>query len=600
MHSMASRAVGQCPGVAQVQVKMGGAAAAGRPPRAGGAGATLTRQPAAAPRPADLIPEVRAHDRGVLGQGRGRQVDGGREPGAGAAADGATVGIIDADVYGPDVPLMLGAQRASPGMFENRIIPVEAHGIKMMSIGLLVNEREPLVWRGPMIHSFIQQMLQGRELGRARLPRLRHAARHRRRAALALAGDAAQRRGDGDDAAGRGAARRAQGASACSSELNVPILGVVENMSYFVVPALRPAHAHLRRGRRPAGGRRVRRAAARRRSRSIPRRAWAATRARRSRVAPARLGAGARRSASWRAAVDARGSTTLAALELPAEDQLTRRAWRHRRRSLPIFPLPDVTFFPHTLLPLHVFEARYRAMVTDALARDRRLAVVQAPARLRGELRGQAGRHAVAGVGRDRAAASGWRPAASTSCSGARGACGSSASCRATRSIAWCAAEPLERRRADRRRRRRSPARIRDALPAAARRARPPGRPARHRAGRGPGRRRDRRPGRGRRAARRRRCARRCWRRSTSSARARARSRGGARGARERAHGRARRVRRRPARWRCSRWLAARCSAPRRSGARAGRGSACASATCPSRRWTSSSSATASARASAS
>ena len=44
---------------------------------------------------------------------------------------------------------------------------------------------------------------------------------------------------------------------------------------------------------------------------------------------------------------------------------------------VPIFPLPDVTFFPHTLLPLHVFEARYRAMVMDALARDRRLCVVK-------------------------------------------------------------------------------------------------------------------------------------------------------------------------------------------------------------------------------
>ena len=43
---------------------------------------------------------------------------------------------------------------------------------------------------------------------------------------------------------------------------------------------------------------------------------------------------------------------------------------------LPIFPLPDLTFFPHTLLPLHIFEPRYRAMVTDCLARDRRLAIV--------------------------------------------------------------------------------------------------------------------------------------------------------------------------------------------------------------------------------
>ena len=45
--------------------------------------------------------------------------------------------------------------------------------------------------------------------------------------------------------------------------------------------------------------------------------------------------------------------------------------------TLPIFPLPDVTFFPHTMLPLHVFEARYRAMITDALARDRKIAVVR-------------------------------------------------------------------------------------------------------------------------------------------------------------------------------------------------------------------------------
>src|SRR3989442_5556792 len=65
---------------------------------------------------------------------------------------------MDADVYGPDLPLMLGT-RGRPGMFDNRIIPVEAHGLKVMSIGLLVGEKEPLVWRGPMIPSVIQQML---------------------------------------------------------------------------------------------------------------------------------------------------------------------------------------------------------------------------------------------------------------------------------------------------------------------------------------------------------------------------------------------------------------------------------------------------------
>jgi ATP-binding protein involved in chromosome partitioning len=53
---------------------------------------------------------------------------------------------------------MLGT-KGRPGMFDNKILPVEAHGLKVMSIGLLVNEREAVVWRGPMIHSFIQQML---------------------------------------------------------------------------------------------------------------------------------------------------------------------------------------------------------------------------------------------------------------------------------------------------------------------------------------------------------------------------------------------------------------------------------------------------------
>jgi len=67
--------------------------------------------------------------------------------------------------------------------------------------------------------------------------------------------------------------------------------------------------------------------------------------------------------------------------------------------TLPIFPLPDVTFFPHTLLPLHVFEARYRAMVTDALARDRRLAVVKLKPGFEASYAGKPAVHAVAGAG---------------------------------------------------------------------------------------------------------------------------------------------------------------------------------------------------------
>ena len=66
---------------------------------------------------------------------------------------------------------------------------------------------------------------------------------------------------------------------------------------------------------------------------------------------------------------------------------------------LPIFPLPGLTFFPHTLLPLHIFEARYRAMVTDCLARDRRLAVVGLKPGYEAEYEGKPAVYAVAGAG---------------------------------------------------------------------------------------------------------------------------------------------------------------------------------------------------------
>ena len=66
---------------------------------------------------------------------------------------------------------------------------------------------------------------------------------------------------------------------------------------------------------------------------------------------------------------------------------------------LPIFPLPGLTFFPHTLLPLHIFEARYRAMVSDSLARDRRLAVVGLKPGYEAAYDGKPAVHAVAGAG---------------------------------------------------------------------------------------------------------------------------------------------------------------------------------------------------------
>jgi ATP-binding protein involved in chromosome partitioning len=156
MHATASRVVGQLPGVGRVQVKMGGAGAArsqDAPPHAHAHPAA----PAGPPPQADLIPDVRH----TIAVSSGKGGVGKSTVAVNLAAllrEHGTVGLVDTDVYGPDVPMMLGT-KSRPGIFENRIIPVETHGMKMMSIGLLVDEREALVWRGPMIHSFIQQML---------------------------------------------------------------------------------------------------------------------------------------------------------------------------------------------------------------------------------------------------------------------------------------------------------------------------------------------------------------------------------------------------------------------------------------------------------
>jgi ATP-binding protein involved in chromosome partitioning len=78
---------------------------------------------------------------------------------------GAKVGLLDADVYGPNVPLMLGTTEQPRATEARTIIPVEAYGIKVISIGLLAPGDAPMIWRGPMLHSIIQQFLRSVEWG---------------------------------------------------------------------------------------------------------------------------------------------------------------------------------------------------------------------------------------------------------------------------------------------------------------------------------------------------------------------------------------------------------------------------------------------------
>jgi len=77
---------------------------------------------------------------------------------------GFKTGLLDADVYGPNVPLMMGTNQ-TPAAIGERIQPLEAYGVKLMSMGFLNPGDKPLVWRGPMLHSVIQQFLRGVDWG---------------------------------------------------------------------------------------------------------------------------------------------------------------------------------------------------------------------------------------------------------------------------------------------------------------------------------------------------------------------------------------------------------------------------------------------------
>lgn len=73
------------------------------------------------------------------------------------ALDGAKVGVLDADIYGPNIPMMFGLS-GKPRVDGNKMIPFEAHGVEVISMGFLVPEGKALVWRGPMLHKAIQQL----------------------------------------------------------------------------------------------------------------------------------------------------------------------------------------------------------------------------------------------------------------------------------------------------------------------------------------------------------------------------------------------------------------------------------------------------------
>ncbi len=76
------------------------------------------------------------------------------------AETGAKVGLLDADVYGPSIPMMMGAEAERPFTSEGKIIPIERFGISMMSLGFLLEEGQAVLWRGPMVAGTVKQLLE--------------------------------------------------------------------------------------------------------------------------------------------------------------------------------------------------------------------------------------------------------------------------------------------------------------------------------------------------------------------------------------------------------------------------------------------------------
>jgi ATP-binding protein involved in chromosome partitioning len=150
------------------------------------------------------------------------------------AQSGAKVGLLDADIYGPNIPTMMGITHLPPPKNE-KLIPGEAFGVKVMSIGFLVKPGQPLIWRGPMLHSAIRQFLTDVTWGELDyliidLPPGTGDAQLSLAQSIPLSGGVIVTLPQ--DVSLEDASRGLY----MFRELNVPILGVVENMSYLELP----------------------------------------------------------------------------------------------------------------------------------------------------------------------------------------------------------------------------------------------------------------------------------------------------------------------------------------------------------------------------
>ncbi len=167
---------------------------------------------------------------------------------------GLKVGMLDADIYGPSLPKLLAIKEKPQTVGGTKLKPIDRYGLSVMSIGFLIEEETPMIWRGPMVMSAITQMLREVEWGKLDImvvdmppgtgdAQLTMAQQVPLKGAVIVSTP--------QDLALIDARRGV----AMFKRVNVPVLGIVENMSYFLCPELRHALGHLRPWRRASRGR---------------------------------------------------------------------------------------------------------------------------------------------------------------------------------------------------------------------------------------------------------------------------------------------------------------------------------------------------------
>jgi len=156
------------------------------------------------------------------------------------AKQGARVGLMDADIYGPNIPRMMGIN-AAPPVENEKIIPLQAHGVKIMSLGFMIERDQPAIWRGPIIMKIITQFLRDVQWGEldyflvdmppgtgdAQLSLVQATMVHG-----AIIVTTPQEVASGDALRGAKMFER----------VAVPVIGIVENMSYFICPNCEAKH----------------------------------------------------------------------------------------------------------------------------------------------------------------------------------------------------------------------------------------------------------------------------------------------------------------------------------------------------------------------